>query len=113
MLIPTAEASTASFMHVGQLKSAFVNRYFADKYAGRYLLRLGDLGPLPEGSDFEDDIQRDLKSLGVAVDSVVRATDHLDVVIKYARRLIESGDAYMDTCTLEEVSVAKTAVSSG
>lgn len=95
-------------MHAGQLKDAVVNRYFADKYAGRFLVRLDDLWPLSEEGGFEDAILHDLKLLGIGVDRVARASNHLAALIAYARRLIEVGDAYMDDTPLEKVSMDRT-----
>lgn len=90
-------------MNVGELKVALVNRYFADKHAGRLLLRLDDFGPACEGGS-PDDVLEDIKALGISFDSVVRASEHLDAIAEYARSLIRQGDAYMDDTPRNEVS---------
>lgn len=103
-LTPCTECSSLSFLHVGHLKELLVNRYFADKCSGHLLLRFDDLRPRSEEGEFVDDIIADLGAIDVRVDRVVRATDHLEDMIHYARQLIQMGCAYMDDTPLEEVS---------
>lgn len=91
-------------MNVNDLKTVLVNRYFANKYGGRHLLRFGDLDPLAEEGGFEDATLGDLKALGIEFDGVGHASDHLDAIIGYARKLIELGYAYMDDTPHDKVS---------
>ncbi len=98
------ECSSATFLHVGELKELLVNRYFADKHGGHLLLRLEDLRPLTGQGEFVDDIIADLQAIGVRIDGVVRATDHLATILRYGRTLIQMGLAYMDHTPWEHVS---------
>lgn len=103
-LTPHTECSSSTFLRVGELKELLVNRHFADKYSGHLVLRFDDLRPLSEEGEFVDDIIADLGAIGISFDRVVRATDHLGVMIHYARQLIQMNRAYMDDTPLEEVS---------
>lgn len=80
-----------------------LNRFFADKYKGKYILRFDDTNPSKEEGEFEDAIKEDLAMIEVAFDKVVHTSDHFDKIEQFTEQLIKQGDAYMDDTDAEEV----------
>jgi glutamyl-tRNA synthetase len=94
----------SGYLHIGHLKAAILNRFFADKYKGKYILRFDDTNPRKEEGEFEDAIKEDLAMIEVAFDKVVHTSDHFDKIQDYAIQLIKQGDAYMENSDAELVS---------
>lgn len=86
----------SGYLHIGHIKACILNRFFADKYKGKFLLRFDDTNPEKEEDEFEGSFEGDLKMLGVGWDKVVHTSDHFAAIEKMARKLVEQGDAYMD-----------------
>jgi glutamyl-tRNA synthetase len=86
----------SGFLHIGHVKAVLINQYYAQRYNGRMLLRFDDTNPTKEKGEFEDNIIRDLDTLGVRPDSVSHTSDHFPRLEQFARQLIIDGLAYMD-----------------
>ena len=91
-------------LHLGNARAAVINDEYAKMYKGKFILRFDDTDPkvkvpIAEAYDW---IREDLKWLGVVVHEEVRASARLKIYYDYARKLIEIGGAYVDTCTEEE-----------
>ncbi|KAJ2714986.1 glutamate--tRNA ligase [Coemansia spiralis] len=86
----------SGFMHVGHAKAALLNEYFARTYNGRFIVRFDDTNPSKEREEFEDAITEDLLLLGIRADTVSHTSDYFATLYKYAVRLIEQGQAYVD-----------------
>ncbi|KAL7421275.1 glutamate--tRNA ligase [Cryptotrichosporon argae] len=93
----------SGYLHIGHLKAAILNRYLADQYNGKFLLRFDDTNPLKEEGEFEDAIKEDLAMIEVKYDQVVHTSDHFDKIIEHTERLIQQGDAFMDNTDPEIV----------
>jgi glutamyl-tRNA synthetase len=94
----------SGYLHIGHLKAAILNRFFADKYKGKYILRFDDTNPTKEEGEFEDAIKEDLAMIEVAFDKVVHTSDHFDKIREFTEKLINQGDAFMDDTDAETVS---------
>jgi glutamyl-tRNA synthetase len=91
-------------LHLGNARAAVINDEYAKMYKGKFILRFDDTDPkvkvpIREAYDW---IREDLKWLGVTVHEEIRASARLEIYYEYARKLIELGGAYVDTCTEEE-----------
>lgn len=102
MLTQTAP-EPSGYLHIGHMKAAILNRYFADKYKGKYILRFDDTNPLKEEGEFEDAIKEDLAMIDVSFDKVVHTSDHFGKIKEYTLQLIKQGDAFMDNTDAETV----------
>ena len=85
------------YLHIGHLKAAMLNDYFAHElYKGTLLLRFDDTNPSKEKQEYEDSIIEDLKLVGIKPDKTSYTSDHLEVLYQYCIRMIKEGHAYAD-----------------
>ncbi|KAK6906152.1 glutamate-tRNA ligase [Kwoniella mangroviensis CBS 8507] len=93
----------SGFLHIGHLKAAILNRFLADQYQGKFILRFDDTNPLKEEGEFEDAIKQDLEMIEIGFDKVVHTSDHFDKIQQFTEQLIRQGDAFMDDTDGETV----------
>ncbi|KAJ7104112.1 glutamyl-tRNA synthetase [Mycena belliarum] len=86
----------SGYLHIGHAKAVMLNKYFADMYEGRLLIRFDDTNPSKEKVEFEETILEDLRLLGAVGDRVSHTSDYFDQLHAYAIQLIEAGRAYAD-----------------
>ena len=55
----------SGYLHVGHIKAAMLNEYYALNYKGKLLLRFDDTNPTKERGEFEEAIVEDLKTVGI------------------------------------------------
>lgn len=92
------------WLHIGHAKSICLNFGIAKDYDGECHLRFDDTNPATEEASYVEAIQRDLRWLGWEWTGEVRYTsDYFDFMYRYAEGLIQSGKAYVDSSTLEEI----------
>ncbi|CAK9028868.1 Bifunctional glutamate/proline--tRNA ligase (Bifunctional aminoacyl-tRNA synthetase) [Includes: Glutamate--tRNA ligase (Glutamyl-tRNA synthetase) (GluRS) [Durusdinium trenchii] len=91
-------------LHIGHVKAIFLNKYYADRYNGKMLIRFDDTNPELEKVEFEEGILHDLEALGVDISGVSHTSDHFEFILKCAIRLIKQGDAFMDDTPQEQMS---------
>lgn len=100
----------SGYLHIGHLKAAILNRYLADQYQGKFILRFDDTNPVKEEGEFEEAIQEDLKMIEISFDKIVHTSDHFDKIQAYAEQLIKQGDAFMDDTEGETVKEQRRAM---
>jgi len=54
----------SGYLHIGHAKAALLNKHFAEKYKGKWILRFDDTNPAKETVEFEESIREDLRLLG-------------------------------------------------
>jgi len=92
-------------LHIGHVKAIFLNKYYADRYGGTMLVRFDDTNPSKEKVEYEEGIIEDLKMLGINFgDKVSYTSDHFDMIIDFAIKLIKEGNAYMDDTPQAQMS---------
>jgi len=92
------------YLHIGHAKSICLNFGIAEEYGGKCNLRFDDTNPLKEEAEYIDSIIEDVTWLGFDwEDRLLFSSDYFDQMYRYALQLIESGDAYVDDLTAEEI----------
>jgi len=92
------------YLHIGHAKAAFVDYEYARMYDGVFILRFDDTNPINERKEFYNVQKEDLKWLGIEWDKEYRTSDNLPKHYELARQLLEEGNAYICTCSEEEIS---------
>ena len=92
------------YLHVGHAKSICLNFGVAAETGGRCFLRLDDTNPLKEDQAFVDAIVDGVHWLGFDWgDRLTHASDYFPQIHQCAVALIESGKAYVDSLTQEQI----------
>lgn len=74
-------------LHIGHVKAAMLNSYFAERYGGKMLLRFDDTNPSKEKGEYEAAILRDLGRMRIKLASVSHTSDHFETIqVGYASR---------------------------
>jgi len=92
------------FLHVGHAKSICLNFGLAQKFGGQCNLRFDDTNPTKEENKYVESIREDVKWLGFDwQDRQYFASDYFEQLYAWAVRLIESGHAYVDDLSADEI----------
>ncbi|MFH0922614.1 MAG: glutamate--tRNA ligase, partial [Candidatus Micrarchaeota archaeon] len=89
--------------HLGHAKAAFLSAEFARQYDGKCLLRWDDTNPEKETEEFEYQIRNGMQWLGLRFARESYASDYLEKFYGFAETMIERGDAYVCSCSQEEM----------
>lgn len=86
--------------HIGHARMAAVVGTYAQRYDGSFICRFDDTDPETKRPDLDayDAILSAIEYLGFEPDTVIRASDRLEIYYEHARELISAGGAY--TCSL-------------
>lgn len=99
------------YLHIGHAKSICLNFGVAQEYAdtgARCHLRFDDTNPTREDQEYVDSIQEDVRWLGFDWGPhLYFASDYFDHYEKCARHLIETGRAYVDEQTPEQIRATR------
>lgn len=93
----------SGYLHIGHAKAAILNKYFADQYHGKLIIRFDDTNPSKEKIEFQDSIIEDLKLLGIKGDRTTFSSDYFDQMYDLAIQLIKEGKAYADDTPQEKM----------
>jgi glutaminyl-tRNA synthetase len=92
------------YLHVGHAKSICLNFGVADEFDGKTFLRFDDTNPGKESEEYVRAIEEDVHWLGFDWrDSLTHASDYFEQLYEAAERLIETGKAYVDSLSAEEI----------
>src|ERR671921_304282 len=100
-------------LHVGGVRTALFNWLFARKNGGTYVLRIEDTDLERSTEESVEQLERSLRWIGLDWDEgpgaggdhpPYRQTERFDLYREAARRLLESGAAYYDFATPEELA---------
>ncbi|KAL0211229.1 hypothetical protein P9112_009527 [Eukaryota sp. TZLM1-RC] len=86
----------SGFLHIGHVKAALLNNYYARHYGGKLLLRFDDTNPSKEKGDYVTSITEDLHRLGIVPDSISHTSDYFPLFIEKCEELLRLGDAFVD-----------------
>jgi len=92
------------YLHIGHAKSICLNFGIADEFGGRCHLRFDDTNPTKEELEYIDSIQEDVRWLGFDWgEDLFFASDYFEQLYAWAEALIETGKAYVDDLSAEEI----------
>ena len=93
----------SGYLHIGHLKAAILNEYFASHYKGKLIIRFDDTNPSNEKDEFEQSILEDLAVLKIVGNQVTHTSDYFDMIYDYALQMIKTGKAYVDDTEQSQV----------
>src|SRR2546428_4843015 len=88
-------------LHLGSIRAIILSHDYARMYKGHFLLRFDDTDPRLKKSALEyyDLIREDVRWLECQWDAEYIASDRIPIYYEHAEKVLESGDAYICTCT--------------
>jgi glutamyl-tRNA synthetase len=90
------------YPHIGHAKAAVIDEEYARMYSGKLILRFDDTNPLKEKLEYYQAIAEGLEWLGIKPDIVKNTSDDISLLHDYGKKLVESGGAYVCTCSQEK-----------
>ena len=108
--------SPTGLLHIGNVRTALFNWLFARHSGGTFVLRIEDTDVERSEKRFEEQLQRDLRWLGLTWDEGVgvggayspyRQTERFEIYGQIARQLLDSGQAYHCFCSQETLHQAR------
>jgi len=95
----------SGWLHLGHAKAALLNKFYADHYKGKMIIRFDDTNPAKENDEFVNSIRQDLNSLGINVNEhkVTYTSDYFDQIESYAKSMIQENTAYVDKSTKDQM----------
>ncbi|HJS72565.1 MAG TPA: glutamate--tRNA ligase [Acidimicrobiia bacterium] len=108
--------SPTGFLHVGTARAALYNWLYARHHDGTFIVRIDDTDLERSTPEFETEILGSFRWLGLEWDEGVevggphgsyRQSDRLDHYASLARGLVESGRAYYDDRSMEELEALR------
>jgi glutaminyl-tRNA synthetase len=91
------------FPHIGHAKSICLNFGLAREFGGTVNLRFDDTNPSTEDIKYVEAIKGDIQWLGFQWDHEFYASDYFEQLYDFAVRLVEKGNAYVDSETEDEI----------
>jgi len=91
------------YLQIGHAKAICLNFEIAKEFSGLCNLRFDDTNPEKESDEFVQAIQQDIKWLGYDWAKISFASDYFEQLFQWAAQLIESGDAYVDELSFDEM----------
>ncbi len=92
------------YLHIGHAKSICLNFGVAGEFGGHCNLRFDDTNPVKEELEFIDSIQNDIRWLGFDWgEHLYFASDYFEQLYAWAVHLIQSGNAYVDDLSADEI----------
>jgi len=104
--------SPTGFVHVGNLRTALFNYMLSKQNDNKMVLRIEDTDEERSTREYEDGLIRDLKWAGIEWDegpdkggeyAPYRQSERKEIYGEYAKKLIDSKNAYYCFCTKEEL----------
>ncbi len=92
------------YLHIGHAKSMCLNFGVAQEFGGRCHLRFDDTNPVKEEHEFIEAIEADVRWMGFDWgEHLYHASGHFETLYQWAGHLIDTGHAYVDDLSAEEI----------
>ena len=95
------------YLHIGHAKAICMDFGIAQRYGGVCNLRFDDTNPTKEETEYVDSIMADIQWLGFQWKDVYYASDYFQQLWDFAEQLIQTGKAYIDEQSAEEIAKQK------
>ena len=95
------------YLHIGHVKAIVLNFELAKEYSAKINLRFDDTNPEKEEQKYIDAIKKDIKWLNYKWDKELYASDYFDILHSWAKDLITSQKAYVDSQNSDEIASQK------
>ncbi len=95
--------SPTGFLHLGNARTAIFSYLFARHHGGKFILRVEDTDRERSRLEYEEEILKDLRWLGIEWDEFYRQSDRFEIYRSYVEKLLQEGHAYPCFCTQEEL----------
>jgi len=108
--------SPTGWLHIGTARTALFNYLTAKHYGGKFILRIEDTDLERSSKEYEEDIIKGLKWLGITWDEgpdvggdygPYRQTERTALYRKYLQQLLDEDKAYYCFCTPDELEAQK------
>jgi nondiscriminating glutamyl-tRNA synthetase len=108
--------SPTGYVHVGNARTALFNWLFARHSGGAFVLRIEDTDIERSKEEYEKQLLEDLRWLGLNWDegpdvggpfAPYRQSERKELYARYARQLIEQGNAYYCFCSAEQLEAER------
>ncbi len=91
------------YPHIGHAKAVIIDEEYAKMYNGKLIFRFDDTNPLKEKLEYYDAIRQGIEWLGVKPHLTKNTSDDLELLYKYAMKMIEIGAVYVCTCVIDTI----------
>ncbi len=91
------------YAHLGHAFASYLDFGIAHDYGGRCNLRFDDTNPEVEEMRYVSSIEEDLRWLGWTWPKTLFSSDYFERLYELALRLVEMGDAYVDSSSSDEI----------
>ncbi|PIA37881.1 hypothetical protein AQUCO_02900016v1 [Aquilegia coerulea] len=88
---------------IQHVRAALLHLHYAVRYRGKLIICFEDTNPTKGSTEFEANLLKDLKTLGIKCDDVSYTSDYFHQLIKMAESLILRGKAYVDNTPQEQI----------
>ena len=96
--------SPTGTLHIGGLRTALFNYVYAKQNNGKFLVRIEDTDRERSTKEFEENILKNLSSIGLEPDEKpINQSERNEIYAKAAEKIFESGNAYWCDCSQEEL----------
>jgi glutaminyl-tRNA synthetase len=96
------------YLHIGHAKSICLNFGVAEEFGGHCSLRFDDTNPTREEQEYLDAIKADVRWLGYDWgEHLHHASDYFEQLYEWAEHLIQTGKAYVDDQTQDEMRATR------
>ncbi len=89
-------------MHLGHALTGMLSSLYVKKYGGKFYVRIEDTNPEKVFKECYKTFKEDGDWIFGNVTEYIIQSDRMDIYYKYAEKLINSGDAYVCTCSSEK-----------
>lgn len=94
----------SKYLHLGHALNFLINYIYAQKYGGKCLLRFDDANPEKVKKEYIEMMEDDLINyLAIKHNGLRFVSDDIELMYKYAEKIIESDKAYMCFCDREKM----------
>lgn len=91
-------------LHVGHALALLLNYSYAQRYKGKFLVRLEDCNPEKVTKEYADSIIEDITGyLGIEPASMSYVSDDMPALLEYAEQLVKKDVVYICQCAQEEM----------